>query len=1135
MRKIIHRSMGATCLPLGIALVLAGLVFATPQARGSCTYAITPTSRVHGYGGSTGLVTITTSSNICSWAVVNTNSWVTIDSQSNGTGDGSMGYTVASNPSLNSRSGVVMVAGQALFLSQLGIPCNFSISPASRNHGYGAATNTVALTASSNLCAWTITNYNNWIFVTSTNSGKGSATVSYRITPNPNGLERTGLVGIADQVLSLIQTSAPCVFSISPATRLHGFGAETGMVNVTTLTGCAWSAISTNSWITFPSHAEGTNSGSLSYAVAANLSSTSRTGLISVAGQLFSVRQIGSTCTFRLSPTNRVHGYGASTGLVSIIASSNVCPWVVNNTNPWIQITSSTSGTGTGTVSYAIEANPSSLERTGRVIIANQVFTLAQRGAPCTFSISPGSRTHGHGASTGLVSLTTSEGCAWLVANTNGWISINSPANNTNSGVVSYTVAANTNTTSRTGLVAIADQVLTLIQLGVPCTFSISPVSRTHGSGAATGMVSVTTAATCAWAVLNTNSWITLTSPGNGTGDGNIAYAVAANPGSTERTGLVMIADQTFTLAQHGSACTFSISPTNRAHGYGASTGLVSVTASNGCPWEVANTNAWITITAGSNGIGNGTVSYSVEANPSTLARTGEVVVVDQVLLLSQSGAPCAFTISPASRVHGSGGETGQVNVITPNECAWTMSTTNPWITITSSPNGIGSGGVGYALTANLGPNIRIGAIFLGAQSFIIEQFGTNCAYILSVTNRTHGYGASTGLVSVTAPSNCTWPVINTNSWITITSGANGVGSGNVTYAVAANPSSSDRSGAVLIGDQSLTLTQRGFVCTYSLSPTNRSHGYGATTGMVNLTTSGSNVCTWTAVTTNSWITITSSADGTGDATISYAVAANSSLSPRTGVVMIADQLLTLAQAGFACSFRLSPTNRTHGFAAATGSVNVITSTNLCAWTVSNTNGWITILSPAVGAGTGIVNYAVSANFATVSRTGVVMIGDQLLTLTQRGITNGLSFTEIFKPAPGQLKLTLAGGPGGVWELQASSDLLTWQKISNLTNTTGRMEFIDTVSNTSTQRFYRAVQQPMLAKGLSFTGAALQTAGLLKLTLAGAQRGVWDLQASADLLHWQSLASITNATGTVEFTDTTATNSSKRFYRAVQP
>jgi hypothetical protein len=64
----------------------------------------------------------------------------------------------------------------------------------------------------------------------------------------------------------------------------------------------------------------------------------------------------------------------------------------------------------------------------------------------------------------------------------------------------------------------------------------------------------------------------------------------------------------------------------------------VTVTASNGCVWTVANTTPWITILSGASGDGSGTVSYAVAAyTGKPKKRTGTLTVAGQTVTVRQS------------------------------------------------------------------------------------------------------------------------------------------------------------------------------------------------------------------------------------------------------------------------------------------------------------------------------------------------------------------------------------------------------------------------------------------------------------------------------------------------------------------
>jgi len=86
------------------------------------------------------------------------------------------------------------------------------------------------------------------------------------------------------------------------------------------------------------------------------------------------------------------------------------------------------------------------------------------------------------------------------------------------------------------------------------------------------------------------------------------------------------------------SSCTYSINPTSATFGAGGGSGSVNVTAPSGCAWTVSNVPSWITITSGSSGSGNGTVSYTVAPNSSTSSRTATLTIAGQSFTVTQAG-----------------------------------------------------------------------------------------------------------------------------------------------------------------------------------------------------------------------------------------------------------------------------------------------------------------------------------------------------------------------------------------------------------------------------------------------------------------------------------------------------------------
>src|SRR6185312_7081777 len=64
----------------------------------------------------------------------------------------------------------------------------------------------------------------------------------------------------------------------------------------------------------------------------------------------------------------------------------------------------------------------------------------------------------------------------------------------------------------------------------------------------------------------------------------------------------------------------------------------VMVAASASCNWTAVSNAAFITITSGANGSGNGIVNYSVATNPGNNARSGTMTIAGQTFTVAQAG-----------------------------------------------------------------------------------------------------------------------------------------------------------------------------------------------------------------------------------------------------------------------------------------------------------------------------------------------------------------------------------------------------------------------------------------------------------------------------------------------------------------
>jgi hypothetical protein len=185
---------------------------------------------------------------------------------------------------------------------------------------------------------------------------------------------------------------------------------------------------------------------------------------------------------------------------------------------------------------------------------------------------------------------------------------------------VTYSVAASTVTTPRTGTMTIAGVTYTVTQPAAPCSFTISPTSQALPATGGNGTVAVTTASNCSWTASTGSTWVTITSGGSGTGSGNLGYSAGSNTGTTARSATLTIAGRTFTINEPSASCTFTVTPTLITAAPAGATGTLTVTTQSNCAWTTSSNASWATVTG--SGTGSGTASYTIATNAGTFGRS---------------------------------------------------------------------------------------------------------------------------------------------------------------------------------------------------------------------------------------------------------------------------------------------------------------------------------------------------------------------------------------------------------------------------------------------------------------------------------------------------------------------------------
>jgi pimeloyl-ACP methyl ester carboxylesterase len=173
--------------------------------------------------------------------------------------------------------------------------------------------------------------------------------------------------------------------------------------------------------------------------------------------------------------------------------------------------------------------------------------------------------------------------------------------------------------------------------------------------------------------------------------------------------------------------------------------------------------------------------------------------------------ASCPFGASPTSLSSSALATSGSLYVETGAGCEWSASSNAPWLRIGSGINGISNSAISYSVLANPTTIPRQGAIQVGngfsSATLNYYQAGV-CTYTFTpgpeIASPPPG---ETSSITVTTQTNCPWTVTPESSWLSVTSGSSGIGTGSFTFTAAPNTASTDRLGTISLMGQTLGAT----------------------------------------------------------------------------------------------------------------------------------------------------------------------------------------------------------------------------------------------------------------------------------------------------------------------------------------
>lgn len=412
-----------------------------------------------------------------------------------------------------------------------------------------------------------------------------------------------------------------------------------------------------------------------------------------------------------------------------------------------------------------------------------------------------------------------------------------------------------------------------------------------------------------------------------------------------------------------------------------------------------------------------GRTTFNAGSNPSCFLSDGSAGGIE-ITNIGSAGDAISFTVNldysrilsvtPDSRALAFTG--GNTSFAVANTGAgfmdWTAAVTSgsSWLHVTSGASGTNAGTISVSADANPDNAIRTGIITVtsgGAtgspKQVAIVQAANPPVIIITPPSRSMDFkaGNTTFEVSNSGGGRLEWSasVTNGQSWVHITSGAEGSNSGTIGVSVDTNPNNSIRTGIITItaagagvSPQYATVIQGANPPALQVLPSLQSVEFTEGSTSFEVTNTGGGSLEWSASVTSgaTWMHIASGSSGTNTGFISVSADVNPDNAPRTGIITItadgatgSPQAVSVIQAAHPPSLSVRPSEQPMDFTAGSTSFEVANSGGgTLEWTAAVTTGfsWMHITSGNSGTNSGTITVTSEANPDNSVRTGTITI-----------------------------------------------------------------------------------------------------------------------------------------------------------------
>lgn len=415
-------------------------------------------------------------------------------------------------------------------------------------------------------------------------------------------------------------------------------------------------------------------------------------------------------------------------GTVSILVNTNR-DWTATSNVEWLVPDPASGVAGQTEVSLKAQENNTDLARTGVVTFKAEdlvkTYTLTQAARPAA-SIDLSTGTQLFAAEGGEYTMIVNSNRPWTVTNTSQWVSIDPMRGEAGSASIKVKAVANTDYESRTATVEfVADDAkatLVITQLAAqkePDPY-VTVSSQQLTVPAAGGTLSIILNSNRAWSSSKDVNWVSVSPVEGITGISEVAITVAQNSDTQDRVGVIVFAAGTATasvsILQKGATPTENPDDPEQDPSLDLSTSSIvlpaeasqsSFTIMTNRDWSLSTQSSWIHPAVSSGEAGTVQVSFSADANPDEIERTGKIYVnaggLTKVLNITQQAKEPEpepqVDLSVLSLSFTEEGGTSQAAVI--SDTPWTASCSANWVSFTPRSGNAGTTTIQVTAQAN--------------------------------------------------------------------------------------------------------------------------------------------------------------------------------------------------------------------------------------------------------------------------------------------------------------------------------------------------------------------------------------------------------------------------------------------------